>query len=332
MADPIPLAQVQRSLEPFGLTGARVQLLSDVDCIVYRITASGIDGQSSERQAVLKVYPAHKKEAAHIQAEVDWLQALSLDTDLRVPRPLRARDGSMIQAVGTGAAGEWPAVLYTWVDGRSMDQELVPDSLRRIGRFVGRLHRHSLSWEGAARQTLRRQSFTQRVLGWVLGMERPQTLSPEAWNVIDRAARRLESEIAAVGQDAGIYGFIHSDLYLSNCLFHEDSVGVIDFSDCALGHYADDVASALVFLRHPWVGNFDHGSQYPRLRDAFFEGYEAVHALPPRIEAMLETYFAARILLLFAYVHEARDHVAWVPECLIRCETYLKDYLEQPPR
>ena len=332
MPDPISLEQVLRSLEPFGLTGARAHLLSDVDCIVYRITASGIDGLAPERSAVLKVYPSHKKDASHIQAEVDWLHALSHETDLRVPRPLRARDGSIIQSVGSAGSADWPAVLYTWVEGRSLDQELVPGRLRQIGLFVGRLHRHSRSWAGAARQTMRRQSFTQRVLGWVLGMERPPRLSVNAWGVLAGAAKRLETEIAALGQDNDTYGFIHSDLYLSNCLFHEDMVGVIDFSDCAWGHYADDIASALVFLKYPWAGNVDHSDQYERLRDAFFEGYQAVQPLPRNVEAMLEIYFAARILLLFAYVHEARDHVTWVPECLAHCERNLTEYLQRPAR
>jgi Ser/Thr protein kinase RdoA (MazF antagonist) len=318
-----------RALEPYGLAGARVQLLSEVDCLVYRVTASGIDGQTSEQAAVLKIYPTSKKEAANIRAEVDWLHALTVETDLRVPKPLAASDGSIIQPVVTGGGEEWPGVLFSWVEGRSLDQELSPNHLRRIGSFVGTLHSHSHAWRGAGDQHLRRRTFTQRVLGWVLEMEQPPTLSIDAWQVLVRAAKLLEAETSTFGEDDDVYGFIHSDLYLSNCLFQGDSVGVIDFSDCAWGHYADDMASSLVFLKHPWVGNFDHSAQYGRLRDAFFDGYQLARSVPRNLEAMLETYFAARILLLFAYVHAARDHVPWVPACLVRCEQFLKDYLQQ---
>jgi Ser/Thr protein kinase RdoA (MazF antagonist) len=318
-----------RALEPYGLAGARLQLLSEVDCIVYRVTASGIEGHPSEGTAALKIYPGHKKDPANVEAEVDWLLALSRETGLRVPRPLAARDGTFIRSVSTGRETEWPGVLFSWVEGRSLDQALTHASLQRIGTFVGTLHRHSRSWRGASLQRLHRRTFTQRVFGWVLGMQRPDTLSPDAWDVLVRAARRLEAETARFGQDADVYGFIHSDLYLSNFLFQDDAVGVIDFSDCAWGHYADDIASALVFLKHPWVGNFDHSRAYPRMRDAFFDGYQSVCPLPATVTAALETCFAARILLLLAYVHEARNNVAWVPDCLVHCEKYLKEYVDR---
>src|SRR6185436_7394770 len=102
MTTPVSTDQALRALEPYGLSGARLQLLSDVDCIVYRVTASGVEGQSSESTAALKVYPGHKKDPANVEAEVDWLLALSRETELRVPRPLAARDGSFIQSVATG--------------------------------------------------------------------------------------------------------------------------------------------------------------------------------------------------------------------------------------
>lgn len=329
MTNPVSTERVLQALEPYALADARLQLLSDVDCIVYRVQALGLEGESAETSAALKIYPTHKKDPANVQAEVDWLLALTRETQLRVPRPLAAADGSFIQSVSTGDAAGWPGVLFSWVEGRSLDQELTPDRLRRIGAFVGTLHHHSQSWHGSSLQRLHRRTFTQRVFGWVLDMQRPHTLSADAWDVLVRSARRLDAETSAFGQNEDVYGFIHSDLYLSNFLFQDDAVGVIDFSDCAWGHYADDIASALVFLKHPWVGNFDHSAEFERLQDAFFEGYQSIRSLPSTLEAMLDTYFAARIFLLLAYVHEARDHVSWVAECVARSQEYLRDYLDR---
>src|SRR4051812_24361915 len=104
------------ALRPYGLVDVRVHLLSEVDCTVFRVTASGIEGERAERSAVLKIYPANKQDVAAIHAEVDWLQALSDETDLRVPRPLAAQDGSVIQSVPVDMLEHRSGVLYTWVE------------------------------------------------------------------------------------------------------------------------------------------------------------------------------------------------------------------------
>jgi len=199
--------------------------------------------------------------------------------------------------------------------------------MRHIGRFVGRLHQHSEGWNGPSKLRLQRRTYTRRMLAWVVEMEAPQTVGAGTWDIAVRAATRLRQEIADIGDAADVHGFIHSDLHISNLLFDRDTVGAIDFSDCAWGHYADDIASVLVFLKHPFAGNADHSAVYGELQDAFFAGYRESRPLPSHLESSLETYFAARILLLLAYVHQAVDTVPWVPECIVNCREYLQNYL-----
>jgi len=233
----------------------------------------------------------------------------------------------LIQDIATGPFAGRRAVLLTFMNGRSLDEELTPALLRRVGGFVGALHRHSEHWDCPSKHRLTRQTFTQRAITWILEMdEAPPTVSPDEWGLLRRAAERLRADIAAIGEDRAVYGFVHSDLYLSNFLFDGDAVGAIDFSDCAWGHYADDIASALVFLQHPFVGNFDHAHHYDSLRDAFLEGYDAIRPLPPHLASTLATYFAARIFLLWTYVHEASATVSWVPGCVARSRQYLERY------
>jgi Ser/Thr protein kinase RdoA (MazF antagonist) len=314
------------ALERYGFRDADVDALSNVDCAVFRVRRADTSG-GRPQTAVLKIYPAHKRDAGAIDAEVDWLLALGRDTTLRVPQPIAAIDGSIVHEISTGAYAGRRAVLFTWIDGQSLDRELSPPALRRIGAFVGALHRHSAGWRSPNKERLTRRTFTQRAFQWVLEMPQPPTLSREEWRVLTAAAERLQHDVIAIGEAPEVFGFVHSDLYLSNFLFSGDEVGVIDFSDCAWGHYADDIASVLVFLRHPFVGNFDHTRQYPALRDGFLAGYEEHFRLPARLDALLTTYFAARIFLVWAYVHEASAFVSWVPECVARSRRFLEEYL-----
>src|SRR5689334_13065230 len=103
MTNPVPPERVLAALEPYGLVNPRLQLLSDVDCLVYRVTASSIAATTSA-SAILKIYPAYKKDPANIEAEVEWLQALKWGTPLRVPAPLQAKDESIIQSLSIGLA------------------------------------------------------------------------------------------------------------------------------------------------------------------------------------------------------------------------------------
>jgi len=326
----VTLEDAAKTLERYGLVDVELKLLSNVDCTVFRICAVGIDDHVDRRSAVLKVYPHHKQQLAAIRVEVEWLQALGRDTGLQVPKPLPARDGEVIQQVDCGPLTGPYCVLFTWVEGRSRDADLTPDAMQQIGAFVGQLHGHSQRWNKGRTLPLERRTYSQMAPTWILDMaEPPPTLPLTHWHVLQRAARKLNQQISDLGERADMFGLVHSDLYLSNFLFHAGRVGVIDFSDCARGHYADDIASVLVFLKHPIVGNFNHSASYDHLRDAFLAGYAAEQPLPLHLDHSLAVYFPARIFLLLAYVHDASDAVAWVPDCIVQSVDYLERYVSE---
>ena len=96
-------------------------------------------------------------------------------------------------------------------------------------------------------------------------------------------------------------------------------MGIIDFSECAWGHPAQDIAFALFYLKHPWVHNHDHRSAYPALEAAFLAGYASVRRLPEGLAAAMPLFTSAKMVALLGWVliDWTRTNLrAWGPGCV----------------
>ena len=89
---------------------------------------------------------------------------------------------------------------------------------------------------------------------------------------------------------------MHGDLHLWNLLFHGQQAGAIDFSDAGFGFHAQDLASTLQYLRHPWVGNHGHGARLPAMQAELLEGYARWRPLPHGVEQQIDLCVAIRMI------------------------------------
>ena len=69
-----------------------------------------------------------------IRSELIWLEALSRESDLTVPEPVRNRRGELVTFAG-GAA----CTLLTWVDGEQRERIATPEEAEAVGAMIGRL-------------------------------------------------------------------------------------------------------------------------------------------------------------------------------------------------
>ena len=104
------------------------------------------------RKSILRVtLPEGGHNLDHIAAEMDWLVALARDTNLSVPRPLPARNGSLV--VESSASGvpkaRW-CEIFSWVPGKDLAEDMSPVQSRQIGRMMARLHTHALTYQPPA--------------------------------------------------------------------------------------------------------------------------------------------------------------------------------------
>ncbi|MGM9486276.1 phosphotransferase enzyme family protein [Ideonella sp. YS5] len=268
--------------------------MARLDCEIHRLRIEG----PRPRELALRIYPPRITTATSIADEITWLAALGAER-LHVPTPQRALDGEFIH--------RWPdgrlAVLLSWVDGRLRDKGLRALHLKRVGRLAGAMHRVSQSLVDAGRIQGQRPGDGPELDVWADSRRALHPALPHAGQQrVEAAARRLREELATFPRDASAYGFIHSDLHLWNLLFEGQAAGAIDFSECGWAHHALDLAAPLQYLKHPVVGNHDQRENYPRLRDALFEGYAEERPWPAGLERQVEAHIEFRMICTIEWV------------------------------
>ena len=307
------------ALASYGLDNARLRLLRFEHNTTFRVDAS--NGRYLLR---ISRPQAHGPEA--IASEMAWLTALRRDTDLRVPAPVAARDGSLV-LVGsdTGVPEARSCVLLRWLDGRFVNRGLVPVHLRRVGLLAGRLQEQAATWAPPAGflrprvDTLTSQgkvdsmspsaaaaldgdhpsaADADRAIGLVeaLFSRNDATILAKAIEVIWATTRRLAKETSA-------FGLIHGDLHHENFLFDDGEARAIDFDDCGWGFYLYDLAVTLFEL--------EDRPRYDELRDALGGAYATTRRLPPDHAMHLDALLILRRMQILLWIIESREHAAF---------------------
>lgn len=279
-------ARAAQALAAWGVRAQRLRCVSRSHAEVWRVRPG-----PAAAELALRRYPAEDGGADALDAELTLLRAAA-DAGLHVPRPLATPDGRWRVPLGDGTQ----AVLLQWLHGRQLWAGLRPVHLRQLGVFIARLHGVSsaLVRQGAGPP---RAAWGPDLAALALGPERLRQWGGTALqHAVAGAAARLQRQLAQWPVDPAHRGWIHGDLHPWNLLFHHRQAGAIDFSDGGWGFLAQDLASALQFVRHPLDDGVDHRAQAPAFEAALLDGYASVRALPAGWPAQRQSLGRLRLL------------------------------------
>jgi Ser/Thr protein kinase RdoA (MazF antagonist) len=272
----------QDALSAYGLDGAQITPLMYISNAVFRVD------HHSGHYALRLARPALRD--AWLRSELALLEAITRDTDLCVPRPVRTLSGEPLALAPVADRAEpLRAALLTWVEGESIAPEaLTLDQAGQMGAFLARLHHYSARFQPPP-------GFERPRLDWegLFGQDSPYNpgagaaiFTPGQTAVFDQVAAQVRAVMDELGTSPAHFGLIHADFIAKNILFHQAAVCALDFDNCAFGCYLYDLAPPLL----QWSA-LPH---YAALRAALWHGYTGLRPLPQAHRDHLETFIAGR--------------------------------------
>jgi Ser/Thr protein kinase RdoA (MazF antagonist) len=292
----------RRALTECGVSAqARLTLLNVSENATY-----AVDDPASGERTVLRVHRHGYHDAAEIESELAWLEALREQAGIRTPHVLRTHDGRRLLAIDeAGAPDPRYVVHFEWLPGiePTPTDERLPESFELLGAITARMHDHVQTWQPPA--DFRRFAWDYdgsfgAIARWGRWQDGVAVGDPER-AVLGRLDETLRTRLARFGSGPGRYGLVHADLRLANLLVDGDQTYVIDFDDSGWSWFLYDFGAAVSF--------FEHDPRVPELTEAWVRGYRTVRPLAAEDETEIATFVMMRRLLLVAWIgsHSGTD-------------------------
>jgi Ser/Thr protein kinase RdoA (MazF antagonist) len=227
---------------------------------------------------------------AHLAAEIFFINLLQYTGGFSLACPIENLAGSFITPVPHDATGrELLCVLFTWLDGEDIGDDLTVDQAHRVGHLMARMH---IATEG---RSLPKGAYLP-LLDDFMWQEEDLLLGPnsgltaEDYAVIQKCRDAIQAVIREL-YDRHPPQLIHADLHGWNLKLHGDTLSVFDFDDSGMGLPVQDLAVALYYL--------DTSEQ----REALEAGYSSVRPLPDFSEYQMQSLLLQRRIHLLNYLY-----------------------------
>ncbi|NND01495.1 MAG: phosphotransferase [Acidimicrobiia bacterium] len=277
------------ALQSYAIDVRRLSFVGGFTNAIYRVDAA--QGSYAIR---IDYMQDHTDENA--QVELEWVAALGAETELDVCHVVPARDGRhSVYAGAPGVPGERRCVLFEWIPGKPLAEDLTPERYHQLGVLSAQLHLHGAHFEPSIRPMPWDQVFY-----W------PEEFDPVVYN-LPKSARHfggnrtavMEKALATAARafarlDPADAQVLHGDLHPWNVHVKGKRMIALDFEDVMWGDRVQDVAITLFYER-------DHDA-YADLRAAFTEGYSAIAPWPEHYEGEVEHFMAARTLMFVNFI------------------------------
>lgn len=273
-----------RALEMHPLEARRLRLVGGFVNAVYRAdTPAGPVAVRVERQLA-----AGDEQTV---VELDWLAALSRDSEIAVARPLVAADGCAFRRIETeGVPGARRCTVFDWIGGRPLGDRFDVEGHRQLGSLAARLHLHGESYVPPLRPMRWDRVFywpeevDPCVIDSLPAREQLGPLGP----LVDRArvsASRLFEQLPPHEHQV-----VHGDLHPWNVHRLRGRLIAFDFEDVMWAHPAQDIAITLSYSQ----GHVEREA----LWSAYRAGYEAIRRWPASEERIAHAIAARQLMFI----------------------------------
>jgi Ser/Thr protein kinase RdoA (MazF antagonist) len=308
------------ALEHYDLDVVRLRLVTNSCNGIFRL-----DTLNGAKWILRVTLPEGGHTHDHVAAEMDWLAAIARNTDLSVPRPLPARDGSLVvKASSAGVPEPRMCIVFGWVPGVDLADCLTLDNISRLGELSARLHLHARTYRPPDGLDLLKFDrvypfpepvilFDERCSGFISPARRAIFQRAQAW------AQTCIDRLKASGEPMRL---LHGDLHQWNVRYSRGRLSPIDFEDLMWGWPVQDIATTLYY-------SVDDGD-YPARCAAFKQGYQRVCPWPERAPGEMDAFIAARALGMANFVLNTPEMIDnEIPAFIERIEKRLRRLMKE---
>ena len=292
---------LEQALDRYALDHPQAELIRHNENMTYKI-----DG--GNKRYVLRIHKPVQGfspgvfegtgRAAFIKGELDILSDLGRASGLIVQRPVRGKDGGLVQMIPDGT----PITLLEWVEGNTVEAvEQTPEICRDIGALAAKMHLF-FEEKAACGKEYHRYAYDQAVLSpladRIRAANRRKFIADQQQRVILNALDEMHTRFDELD---GLHRkiLVHGDLSKSNMIvMAEGGITPIDFSLSGYSHFYMDIG-----------GLFGHITKWEDRRH-ILEGYEAYRSCELSVR-YLEPYFALQVILFIACQYERAAGWEW---------------------
>jgi Ser/Thr protein kinase RdoA (MazF antagonist) len=268
------------ALEAYDLTVLSLRLIDDGWNCVFRV-------ETPDRPLALRVTrPTPGRDAASVHSEVAFMTALSEATDIQVPRVIPNRSGEPVtMAEATGVPEARACVVFGWLGGRLLGEQVTSRRWHDLGDLVGRMHHFAEGWTPPAGFVAPTYDSVLPY-GEALVMFEPGRADLHgASHLLQEAYHRTAERIRVLNHEQPRI-VVHGDLHAWNVKVRRGVLSPFDFEDLLFAVPILDVATSLYYIRDR--------ADYLSLAVAFRAGYEQHRPWVEREPGELDRLLIAR--------------------------------------
>lgn len=274
---------------------ARTRLLQFSENATYLV----YDCVTGKQLGVLRISRPGYHTVAELHSEIAWLKQISEDTPVVVANLIQGSDKRSIQSILGPEGRRYYCIMTEFLAGTTPDEKEEQEVVKQfisLGEITAYLHRHTQTWEEAAKQQRIHWTYDNMIGDTpVWGKwQATKDLTGEMTDTLTKTSCVVKKRLECYGRDNKNYGLIHADLRLANLIIENETIKVIDFDDCGFGWYLQDLASSVSFIEtKPMV---------PALIDAWLTGYTKILPFSKKDFQEIDTFIMQRRLQLMAWL------------------------------
>ena len=267
---------------------------------IFKIT------DTQNKQYVLRINPIEHHTHQAILEEIIWINHIINATDLLVPKPVKTIDGHYVVKADNIPSNRF-CMVFEWLHGKKRWKSINEQYAYELGTIIAQLQKSGQGIEMQHRQYWLTDGLVGTDKARFYNLEQLTDVSVEEQNHITTARKIVYEQLKQYEMaHKDKTGVIHSDLQPNNILVHQGHYSVIDFDECGIGFYGDDLAVALCAFEHVAEGN--KHKNFMKLKESLFSGYSRYMPLSEE-DIQLNPYFMlARKLITIAWLEARKDN------------------------